>query len=236
MRKGTGGLSLRVLAAERLGGPLLRAWAATWRIAGSRPLLPGVYALWHAQLLALALGHRDQGAVVLVSRHRDGEIIARLLLRLGYGTARGSSTRGGPEALEEMIRAGREGRPLAFTPDGPRGPARRCKPGVVRAASATGLPIRPVAAACARALTLRSWDGFQLPLPGTRICFAYGDPIEVPGGVEEEEDLRGWTRRVEEALERAEREARAGLGEPPAPRTGRDGSPQELRGSAKRHG
>lgn len=143
------------------------------------PLEPAIYALWHEHLLPLVLMHRGQGAMALVSRHRDGEILARVLGGLGYRTARGSSTRGGKEGLRRMIRAGREGTPLAWTPDGPRGPARRCKGGIVAAARATGLPVIPVAAAAAPARRLPSWDRFLVPAPGARVFVSRGPPLRV---------------------------------------------------------
>lgn len=163
-------------------------------------LVNAVYALWHEHLLPLAALHAHQGAAVLVSRHRDGEILARIMTRWGYLPARGSSTRGGEEGLRQMVRAGRAGRPIAFTPDGPRGPARRCKPGVVRAAAETGLPIIPVGVAATRARRLRSWDRFVVPMPRARIFVSYGRPLVVEGITED--DLSVWTLRVEDALNR----------------------------------
>lgn len=186
------------------------------------PLEPRIYALWHEHLLPLAVLHRGQGAVALVSRHRDGEILARVLGGLGYGAARGSSTRGGGSGLREMIRAGRSGRTLAFTPDGPRGPARTCKPGVVRAARATGLPVVPAAAAASTGRRLRSWDGFLVPAPAATVYVAHGPPVVVDGRPQAGPGGRAgpgpepWCRRLERAVEeqrrRCEAAARAGGG------------------------
>lgn len=169
------------------------------------PLPPAVFALWHAHQLPLAALHAGQGVVALASRHRDGEILSRVLRRLGTATVRGSSSRGGSGGLRAMIRAGRAGRPLAFTPDGPRGPARRCKPGVVLAAAASGRPIIPVAVAARRAWRLSSWDAFLVPAPGTTIYVAYGPPLHVPpGAAAGTEATLEWTRRVGEAIEAQE--------------------------------
>lgn len=197
----------RLRAADREGDrPGGDGGVAGWR--GVRPPLgldPAVYVLWHEHLLPAVLLHRDAGAVALVSRHRDGEILARALRRLGHGTARGSSTRGGGPGLRRMIEAGRAGRPLAFTPDGPRGPARTCKPGAVRAASATGLPLVPLAAAATAFRRLGSWDRFLVPAPGARVYVARGRPLAVPEG---EDGVAGpWTARVERALEAERRRA-----------------------------
>lgn len=216
--------------AAPLAGGAARALATTWRwrrvgpggeVRPARPplpLQPVVYALWHEHLLPLAMAHRGQDAVALVSEHRDGEILARVLDRLGMEAARGSSTRGGEDGLREMIRAGGAGRPLAFTPDGPRGPARKCKPGVVRAAAATGRPVVPLAAAASRFRRLASWDRFLVPAPLARVYLGRGEPLEVPGEAagppaEEPSDDPGavgrWTRRVRQALEEQRRRCEA---------------------------
>lgn len=191
------------------GGRDAGAWRAVRPPVGLRP---AVYVAWHEHLLPLALLHRGQGAVALVSRHRDGEILARVLRRLGYGVARGSSTRGGGGGLQEMVEAGRAGRPLAFTPDGPRGPARRCKPGAVRAAAETGLRVVPLAASATASRRLGSWDRFMVPAPGAGIRVARGKPLRVPEGAP---SGRGeWTDRVRRALETERRRAeRAASGE-----------------------
>lgn len=148
------------------------------RLVSPAPLENAVYALWHEHLLPLSVLHRGQGAVALVSRHRDGEILARVLERLGYGSARGSTTRGGAAAFRALVRAGREGRPLAVTPDGPRGPRRSAGPGAARVAAAAGLPLVPVAAAARPAWRLSTWDRFLVPAPGATVWVARGDPLD----------------------------------------------------------
>lgn len=214
--------------AAPLAAGTARTLAATWRwrridkdgevrpVRPPLPLEPAVHALWHEHLLPLAMAHRGQGAVALVSEHRDGEILSRVLDGLDVEAARGSSTRGGEEGLREMVRAGRRGRPLAFTPDGPRGPARRCKPGVVRAAAATGLPVVPLSAAASRSRRLASWDRFLVPAPAAEVFVSRGDPLSVPeeaASAGEDPDgeglLRRWTRRVERALEAERRRCEA---------------------------
>lgn len=167
-------------------------------------LEPAVHAAWHEHLLPLALLHRGQGVVALVSRHRDGEILDGVLRGLGYRTARGSSTRGGGPGLQRMIEAGRRGAPLALTPDGPRGPARECKPGAVRAAVETGLPVVPLAAAATSYRRLASWDRFLVPAPGATIYVARGAPLRMRSGEPDRAERRA--ERVGEALE-AERRA-----------------------------
>jgi len=104
-----------------------------------------ILAFWHAHLLLMLHSRYRRPIVVMISRSKDGEYIARVFDHYDVESARGSSTRGGSSALREMIRAVREGKNIVFTPDGPKGPARVAKDGVIYAAQATGLPIVPVA-------------------------------------------------------------------------------------------
>ena len=195
--------------AAAAGAMLVRALGATWRvdqsglaafdaaIAGGRRC---IFAAWHARLLPLVWTHRGRGIVMLVSRHRDGELITRVIERFGFATSRGSSTRGGEEGVMDLLRRAEEGRLLGITPDGPRGPAGRLKPGLIYLASRSGLPIVPVAAAARSAWRLRSWDRFRVPRPFTRVVVAYGDPMVVPPGLDDRA-LESWRARVETALE-----------------------------------
>ncbi len=146
---------------------------------GGRPV---VFLLWHEHQLPLIYLHRGTGAVVLVSEHADGEYITRVMSRLGYGTVRGSSTRGGVGGLRGLVRAARAGRDLAITPDGPQGPRRVLKPGALLVAQMENLPIIPVAVGASRAWRLGSWDRFMVPAPLTRINVAYGTPSRVARG------------------------------------------------------
>lgn len=184
-------------------------------------LEPAVYALWHEHLLPLAVCYRNSGAVVLVSRSRDGELLARVLERLGYRTVRASSSDGGATGLRALAAATRGGRAVAIAPDGPRGPRRRCKGGVVQVAAETKLPIVPVGAATTRGWRLTSWDRFLLPAPGALVLLCHGPAIRIPARVGRAE-LGAWTERVAAALneatracEHAARRAAAGHAPPP---------------------
>ena len=137
---------------------------------------PVIFAFWHGGLLPLIHVHRHEGIVVLVSEHRDGEHLARLLHHFGFGTVRGSSTRGGVRGLKGLIRAAREGSDLAITPDGPRGPNREFKLGALAAARMTGLPLVPVGVGVTSAWRTRSWDGLLVPKPFSTVRVAYGRP------------------------------------------------------------
>lgn len=197
---------LRYTLAQHLGGGLLDALMHSTRIdvtnaAAYRDLTraakPVIFTLWHGRLLPLGFVHRGQGVVGLASRSGDGEYIARVLQHWGFGMVRGSSSSGGDTAFRELVRMVRSGRSVAITPDGPRGPREKLKPGVLQLAQLTGAPIVPVAAAASRAWWFVSWDRFLVPKPFARLHVAYADPIRVPRNAA---DLSTVTRQVEEAL------------------------------------
>lgn len=176
---------IRYEAAGVLGAGAAAALFATVRVRRSgvehyerfrRERRPVIFVFWHGHLLPLAHLHRREGIVVLVSEHGDGEYIARMIERLGFGTVRGSSTRGGIKGLRGLVRAARSGRDLALTPDGPRGPRGHFKPGALVAAQLTGLPLVPIAVAVSPAWRLSSWDAFVVPKPFARVCVEYLPP------------------------------------------------------------
>jgi lysophospholipid acyltransferase (LPLAT)-like uncharacterized protein len=158
-----------------------------------------IYALWHARMLPLIYAYRGLGVAALVSRSRDGALITGVIERIGYLAARGSSSRGGQEGFNELVRFAAQGRSLTITPDGPRGPREVVKPGLVRLASRTGLPVLPVASACRRSWILRSWDGFRVPRPFALVWISYGPPVHVPAELDEA-GVEVWRLRLEEAL------------------------------------
>lgn len=137
-----------------------------------------IVSFWHAQQLMMPLAIPRLVAHVLISQHRDGELIRRIIARFGLDAVRGSSTRGGAEALRRMIRIGRSGGNLALTPDGPKGPRQIAKIGVIQLARATGAPIIPMAFGCSKKL-FASWDRFIMPYPFSRGIFLMGPPIWV---------------------------------------------------------
>lgn len=179
--------------AGALAAPALRVLAASWRIRTvheSRWRLlreagrVHIFLLWHEALLPLLWQHRGQGIAIVVSEARDGRYLAELAVRLGYRIVRGSSTRGATRALLGAVRELEAGHPVAFTPDGPRGPRRELKAGVVAAAQRGGGIIVPLHAAADRAWRLSSWDRFMIPKPVSRVIITYGEPFEVaPGAV-----------------------------------------------------
>jgi lysophospholipid acyltransferase (LPLAT)-like uncharacterized protein len=179
-------LAIRLVAA--LAALVVRIWMGTTRVrivtadGLPHPVDPAttrfIYAFWHEALLG-PIAVRPQ-ARVLISQHRDGELIAQVCQRLGLGTIRGSTARGGSQALLEMIRGSQTDEHLAITPDGTRGPRRELKPGVVMVASQTGMAIVPVGVGFTRAWRASSWDRFAVPLPFSTLVGVIGAPIHVP--------------------------------------------------------
>jgi lysophospholipid acyltransferase (LPLAT)-like uncharacterized protein len=187
-------------------GPAVRMLASSWRIEVTheerwRTLYeakrPHVFLLWHEALLPLLWQHRHQGVAIVVSEAREGQYLSDLALTLGYVAVRGSSTRGGARALLGAVRQLQTGRAVAFTPDGPRGPRREMKPGVVAAAQRGGGVIVPIHARADRAWRLHSWDRFMIPKPLARVRITYGQPFEVGEG---EEGLAAGLARATEGL------------------------------------
>ncbi len=138
-----------------------------------------IIAFWHRHLLLMPYCYRGRRISVLISQHKDGELIARTMRWFGIEASRGSSTRGGAAGFRDLLRRLRDGYDLGITPDGPRGPACEVKPGVIQLAALAAVPIQPVALAASRARRLKSWDGFVVPLPGCRVHLVYGEPLEV---------------------------------------------------------
>ena len=179
-----------MIARRALGfllGLLVRAWLASLRLTliadpaltAARPR-PFSLAFWHGHQFALLSWARHERIVALVSRSRDGELVASALSSLGIASARGSSSRGGVAALKAVVRRLRDGLDAAFAVDGPRGPARLVRgQGAALSARLAGGVVVPMAAACARChVFARAWDRFELPLPFTRVAVALGPPIE----------------------------------------------------------
>ncbi len=173
---------------------------------------PVIFVFWHGQLLPLIHVHRHDGVTVLVSEHRDGELVTGLIHHFGFGTVRGSSTRGAVRGLKGLIRAARSGRSLAITPDGPQGPNRRLKLGALTAARMTGLPLLPIGVGVSSAWRARSWDGLLVPKPFSTVRVAYGRPSFVSRDASPEE-----VDGVAASLERELLDLSALVGDTPAP-------------------
>ena len=177
--------------AARILGPVISSLARTWRVETVHAERwqglveshrPHVFLLWHDALLPLLWWHRGRGVTIVVSEAQDGRYLAEYALRIGYRQAIGSSTRGGVRALMGVVKALRDGGTAAFTPDGPRGPRREFKGGILLAAQRSGAVVLPLHAGADRAWHLSSWDRFLVPKPFARIRIVYGTPFEVEPG------------------------------------------------------
>ena len=149
---------------------------------GRQPIMT----FWHGRILPATYYFRRRGIVVITSENFDGEWIAGIIERFGYGTARGSTSRGGRKALLQLTRDLAAGKPAGFTVDGPRGPARVSQPGAVWLARTTGHPILPFHLEADRHWTMKSWDRTQIPKPFARVAIAMGEPIYVDPDADEE--------------------------------------------------
>lgn len=157
---------------------LIRLLARTWnlRVHGRLPTGPSIVAFWHGEMLPAWYAFRALRPVALVSSSKDGALLTQLLHDWGYGVVLGSSSKGGKEALDQLI-AEASSRVVLITPDGPRGPAHQAKPGSVVAAHRAHVPLILVRVRANRAhIFARSWDKFQLPLPFTTIDLSIDTP------------------------------------------------------------
>ncbi len=179
-----------------LGYPLINALGQTlrWRVeglehydaivaSGRQPVM----AFWHGRILPATYYFRRRGIVVITSENFDGEWIARIIERFGFGTARGSTSRGGLKAMLQLVRDMEDGKPTGFTLDGPRGPARVAQPGAIWLAQRTGNPVLPFHLEASSHWTMKSWDRTQIPKPFSTVALAIGEPLEVAPDASDEQ-------------------------------------------------
>jgi lysophospholipid acyltransferase (LPLAT)-like uncharacterized protein len=156
-----------------------------------------IYAFWHGRQVFLVYLHQGDRLSILISKSRDGEIIARVCRLFGLGAVRGSSSRGGGAALLQMRDLLKKGDRVAFTPDGPIGPLRQVQPGVLYLARKTGCPIIPVAFGAKKKWVFHGhWDEFVVPKPFNRIAMVYGEPI----GLSPQDQLEEKSAQLQHAL------------------------------------
>jgi hypothetical protein len=171
---------------------------------GRQPIM----AFWHGRILPATYYFRRRGIVVITSENFDGEWIAGIIERFGYGTARGSTSRGGRKALLQLTRDMAAGKPAGFTVDGPRGPARIAQPGAVWLAKATGNPVLPFHLEANRHWTVNSWDRTQIPKPFATVSIAMGEPFTVSADADDSA-IEAGRQRLEKHLQSLEQRARA---------------------------
>jgi lysophospholipid acyltransferase (LPLAT)-like uncharacterized protein len=202
-----------------LGYPIIAALGSTfrWREDGAahyQRVVDGgrqpIMAFWHGRILPATVYFRRRGIVVITSENFDGEWIAGIIERFGYGTARGSTSRGAVKALVRLKRDMAAGKPTAFTLDGPRGPANVAQPGAIWLAKATGNPIVPFHIEADRFWIARSWDQTQIPKPWATTAIAIGEPMDVPTGADDA-GIEAGRVELEARLRRLEDRARAML-------------------------
>jgi lysophospholipid acyltransferase (LPLAT)-like uncharacterized protein len=165
-------------------------------------------AFWHGRLLMTPLVYGGRGLKILISRHRDGELISRTVRHFGMETVRGSSTRGGIVGIKGLVRALQKGYDVAIAPDGPRGPRCKVQPGVIQLAKLSGRPIFPFTFSATPRKVLHTWDRFIIPLPFSRGVFVWGEPIWIDRSEGEEEmKQKAWLleRKLLEITELADR-------------------------------
>jgi lysophospholipid acyltransferase (LPLAT)-like uncharacterized protein len=208
---------IQVAAIAGLGYPLINALGHTlrWRVDGMQHLdairtagRQPVMAFWHGRILSATFYFRRRGIVVITSENFDGEWIARIIERFGYGTARGSTTRGGLKAMKQLVRDMEEGKPAGFTIDGPRGPARVAQPGAIWLAKATANPVLPFHLEASRHWSLGSWDRTQIPKPFSTVALAIGEPIRVAADATDDQ-IELARLELEDRLRALEEKARA---------------------------
>ena len=207
-------LDWKTRAAISVGGFLIKLMARTWRIrVEGREAVEAVrqsgqaviFTFWHGQMLPLLAEH-NRPTTVLISDHRDGEIITQIVRGFGCRAVRGSSSKGAARALLQLSRTVNEGSDIAITPDGPRGPRHSFAPGAVVLSQRTGAPIAFMVCHTSRVWRLKTWDQFEIPKPFARITVVYGKPFVV--ATERARDAAGEAVLVAAALnallERAE--------------------------------
>jgi lysophospholipid acyltransferase (LPLAT)-like uncharacterized protein len=212
------GEKLKFFLIRMLGSLFLLALGGTWRLRfrglafekavrekGLRP----IYAFWHGRLLALAYSHRDRKVQIMISEHGDGEMIAQVTSQLGFGSVRGSTTRGGLRAMRALARRLLDGFDVAITPDGPRGPRHVLQAGAIYIAMRTGHPLVPITSSGWPRWTFGSGDRFIRPKPFANVLVRLGMPFHVPPDLDEkerEEYRRKFEKQMIDLVDTADRE------------------------------
>ncbi len=201
-----------------LAAKLVRHWLATldYKIAYYDPSVDTarpehnrqmIYVFWHEYMLPPIHMRSHSQVAMLISRHRDGDLLWHAARHLGFQFVRGSSYRGGANALREMLRQSGT-MSLAITPDGPRGPRRVLAQGPIYLASKLGMPLVPMGIGLDRPWRLKSWDRFAIPRPFTRARGVIGPPLDIPPDLDRDR-LEHYRLEVQHLLNRLTGEAEA---------------------------
>lgn len=138
-----------------------------------------IFAFWHGRMMLLPAINPPRKMHVLISEHRDGKLISQVIHHFGQDTVVGSSSKGGSEAVRNIVRLLKKGDNISITPDGPRGPNQVAEAGIVTIARLSGKPVLPVIFSASRNKRLKSWDRFMVAKPFGRIVFCIGAPIMI---------------------------------------------------------
>lgn len=161
---------------------------------------PFILAFWHGRLLLMPKSWRQGKAIhMLISSHRDGQLIARTVAHFGIRAIEGSTTRGGSTALRAMLKALKAGEWVGITPDGPKGPRMRASDGIVAVAKLSGCPVLTASYSAAPAKVLGSWDRFLVPYPFGRGVITWNEPIMVARDADADQ-LEACRQRIEDAM------------------------------------
>jgi len=193
-----------------------------WRVEGGdipadywRRQQPFILAFWHGRIMMMPFcWRRDRPIEMLISQHRDGQLIAQTVKHFGIETVAGSSSKGGSAALRTMLRTLRAGRSVGITPDGPRGPRMRAADGVVQVARLSGVPVVPCGFSARRRRLLGSWDRFAVAMPFSTGLFVWGVPVHVAADADAEA-LEAARLAIERGLIAVTQAADRAMGHPP---------------------
>ncbi len=166
-----------------------------------------IIALWHGRMLLPVYHFRNRNISSLVSLHRDGELITRIVTRLGYIIRRGSPRQGGREGFLAMSRDLKTGETVSIFPDGPTGPRYNLRDGIIHLARISGAPIFPISFSSSPSWRIKSWDRFMIMKPFSRGIICVGAPVKVPRQIGSDEELAKHRRIIRQALIDVEREA-----------------------------
>lgn len=176
---------------------------------------PFILAFWHGRILLMPYcWNRKKNIHMLISQHRDGQLIAKTVGHFGIQTVEGSTSKGGAQALRTMLKALKGGESIGITPDGPRGPRMRASNGIVSVAKMSGVPVLTCAFGTTKRKHLRSWDRFCLALPFSKGVFVWGDPIHVPKKADADA-LLAYQQQIEDSLSAVQNTCDEMTGHPP---------------------
>lgn len=170
---------------------------------GEQMILP----YWHEQTLLMVFSYRGPKVNVLISESKDGELLTRTMRYFNVDAVRGSSSRGGRSAFRSLLNLCKEKVDIVLTPDGPRGPRRELKDGVIQLARLSGRPVVPMAFACSRGFRFSSWDRFLFPLPFGRGVYAFGEPLYC----RKEDNIEEFKTRLQSAMNETQLKAESYL-------------------------